>query len=749
MTSYTTRMNLEKPNRGTQNWDTIINANMDIVDSAFSETYRHTGTFNGTAGVTVTLSRTADSTSDYTVYVTPTTRTASIGDIEVEKTTTNFVVKSHDNNTSDTFEAAVVFVNDFSYLASNVYEKWYVSRSADITNHASLTNSGSFASIVAAIGSDAAIISFPGNKTYVIDSSIDTTASSNDIYLHFQPGAKLKPASGATLTVYSPEHIIASPRQQIVDVTNNSIDPLAFTVATGKRSPGWLGADGTGDESTELEAIANSVSGGVILLPFSTFTVAASSSDYVECNGAIIEGQNTTVVGYLGNYVDKINLKLNNDDGENNPTADFAVHPVIIRDASIKMLRRVGTNKYAIVAQSSKGRYVQASLENNITTTTNSLASTSSDATAFRVTELISPVEVVCGYTTKSGSSGTWSNSDLVEIEPTYDGGLEYVYQRCTGSGDYAEYTVTVPSDGFFSVSFVRRSDTSDDVDILVDGSLVEEALDTTTAGSDDIYTLNYYTTPGSRVIKIINQTAGTDAVRVVGINFAKLKDQRNDVSIDTHGVYVNDASVYDALNATSENDIAIFDHDAGKWGNGYHGGESSISTTFYCDGTSTSLSNGEEAICQDLEIVQSYTIDWSGSGGGSLDVTSEYISSFGGYYYKWSVVGDMNARSFYTTLFGVNENFDELMLPKYYDISALSDGNYVLPKSNYIEYRQSTSKQRFSITHTQFASDGNNYGGPFLYKDSGTYHKYYNAIVANGYKNVTELAGINFIQVD
>ena len=104
-----------------------------------------------------------------------------------------------------------------------------------------------------------------------------------NIQLKIEPGALIQPADGVSLTIYSPENIIASPRQQIIDTTNNSTNPLKFT-KPGTVYLEWWGAivdDGT-DDSTYANCALQSFPtttapiGGIIKLHPGTYRADSS-----------------------------------------------------------------------------------------------------------------------------------------------------------------------------------------------------------------------------------------------------------------------------------------------------------------------------------------------------------------------------------------------------------------------------------------------------------------------------------------
>lgn len=111
--------------------------------------------------------------------------------------------------------------------------------------------------------------------TYAITTS--ESAGSN-ITFKIEPGAIIQPAASISLTIYSPENIIAQPTQKIIDTTNNSTNPLLFTRG-GTIYPPWLGA--LGDASTDDNTAVNTsiaalnCDGGILYFPIGTYKTSA------------------------------------------------------------------------------------------------------------------------------------------------------------------------------------------------------------------------------------------------------------------------------------------------------------------------------------------------------------------------------------------------------------------------------------------------------------------------------------------
>ena len=116
-----------------------------------------------------------------------------------------------------------------------------------------------------------------GAKTEYVLGTSDTAGS--NIKFKFENGAEIKPAATKVLTVYSPDHIAAGKQQQIIDITNNSTNPLVFT-NPGAVSPDWW-LENTTPGTTNMYAALNLAeaslsSGGVIKGNGETYLTSSS-----------------------------------------------------------------------------------------------------------------------------------------------------------------------------------------------------------------------------------------------------------------------------------------------------------------------------------------------------------------------------------------------------------------------------------------------------------------------------------------
>ena len=502
----------------------------------------------------------------------------------------------------------------------------------------------------------------------------------------------------------------------------------------GGTSGGSSSANATALSSAVTAAQANG--SNRVFVPFDSWTV----TDGTEVSNCVIVGNgNTALTGAVGfNRVEDVKLNGINQNY-------FSVHPVIPFDRVPKLITRVDANTlWALVEKPTTG-YAYLIIRNNVTTAgSDSLATTTSDNTQYRVTQVYDAVECLSAYLTASSSNGAWSTSSLTTDIPTYDSGTDFDYKYSSEIGAWYEMTVTVPLDGFLSVGFLESPSSSSNVTITVDGAAVDSNFTLVSATARRVIR-TYTVKPGTWAVRITNNTAGSTRVNLLGCYFSQLKNQRNDVALDTYGVYRLSTNI-NPLDSNSANDYVIKDYNStvsgvpGIYGGSYHGGESGITTSIFVDGVATTLSTGDVKVGRGIELQQNCTITWSGAkagctySGSSVTVYTRMNMITGGYAWQSTITGSMTVKEIYTTLFGVNENFTAITAPQYKVLSSISDGAfYPVGQNNSVEYYYSSTGQRLRITHSMYSCPDSKNGGAYLWRVSGSYVKYYSPWVWRG----------------
>jgi hypothetical protein len=239
--TFTTYYHITKPPKGAAIWNTTINANMDTIDSALNgvavnaaalvaaeaaaresmdnylyqeillkygdlvarlgdlpEVYVVSGTFNGPTGEVISLPKTVDAINEYAVAVEPITRAGAIGDVYVTQGHDNATIFCSSANTTDGFNAIVIYREDTNPYGTAIHRKWYVSPLDAITDHCNAATEGSLAWVVAQIAGYYADVELPGNHEYAVDSNCTIPQTINLIR---QEGARFAIGTGHSLTV--------------------------------------------------------------------------------------------------------------------------------------------------------------------------------------------------------------------------------------------------------------------------------------------------------------------------------------------------------------------------------------------------------------------------------------------------------------------------------------------------------------------------------------------------------------------
>jgi len=490
--------------------------------------------------------------------------------------------------------------------------------------------------------------------------------------------------------------------------------------------------DGVADDTAKFEDAASAAAAQGVPLFLAGTSIKLTNAD---AQGADIIGSGTVVSGVVKNYRSLKGVTLGGVDVDSRD-----VSPIWRPDTTNKLLKASTANKWFIFTENQTSGYTLWTFLNNETTYSQSLATTASDITGWRISNIQLAVEVLVGYQAESNHSGTWSSLTLSNGVPTHTSGSAYTYLTTTTASAWKEFTVTVPEDGWFSVTFLRSAGSTTSCTVSVDGVAIDSTF--SLVATADRWTKEYRTTPGSHVIRVAKNTADATSLHIIGVNFSKLKNARTDVSRDTYGYYRNTTLFPDPCTQSSSNTYAMYDTDAAKWGGGYHGGETGITTTVLLDGVATAISSGDLKVAKGFAINQSLSIDWSGSGGGTLAVVSSYGFSSGQCHFDQSFTGSINSSSFFTTLCGVAEGYTKTVYPSSKTITDTADGSYLpVGKTNRCTYLEPTTGMRFTIDHTTFANEQNTYSGSQIWRVVGSYHKYYYGPVIGGQRNIQSVA--------
>jgi len=543
--------------------------------------------------------------------------------------------------------------------------------------------------------------------------------------------------------------------------TNHSKDPHGDrTYSDYKgidvRTYGGTSGGSTAANTTALNAAitaAQANGSNRVYIPFDSWTV----TDNTEMDGCILAGNGVTALTGAVGYSRLEDIHINGINQSYTST-----HPVIPFDRAPKMITRIDANTlWALVEKPSSG-YSYLIMKDNVTTAgSDSLAATTGDATQYRVTQVYDAVECLSAYLTASGSNGTWNASSLSTDLPTYDSGTDFDYKYSSSIGAWYQMTVTVPLDGFLSVGFLESSGSSSDVTITVDGVAVDSHFTLVSATTRRVIR-TYTVKPGTRDVKITNNTAGSTRINLLGCYFARLKDQRNDVALDSFGIYRLSTNI-NPLDSSSANDCVVKDYNSevsgtpGIYGGSYHGGESSISTALFVDGVATTLSVGDVKVGRGIEFQQSSTITWSGSkpgctySGSTVSYYSRMVMLVGGYAWQSTVTGAITVKEIHTTLFGVNVDFDAITTPEYKALSTITDGAfYPVGQNNAVEYYYASTGQRLRITHSLHSCPDSKNGGSYIWRVASglsPYCKYYSPWVWRGKRDITSITGLNIVQ--
>ncbi|MNX49245.1 hypothetical protein D3C86_798430 [compost metagenome] len=500
-----------------------------------------------------------------------------------------------------------------------------------------------------------------------------------------------------------------------------------------------FGADGAGIETSALtSACAQAVAQGNrrVFIPFQSFTVANDT----DCQGCELFGVDTDFTGRLLNHAGLHNIKVM---GHNQSDQTLMPSPRI--DSVPKLLwRNTATLDYCIV-QKRNGGYLLEGFVKDSTTTSESLATTTSEATRRRLSEVLNAVWAGVYLKTATLESGTWTAatvSNPVNVIPAYTTGRALNSRFTTVNGAYAEFSV-LPKDGIIQFALLTGTSSTATATVAVNGTTV--ATIAPVAGVSNtikIYSITANGLPDTQAVTVRLTHTGTAGTRlqIIGFNFYELKDWRGQANDDF--AYFRNSAYADYLTQSSANDAVIREYVSNKYGISYHGGETNIVSDWKSAGAVAAPSVGAFVVANDLKLVNSADVSWAAFGGGSIHIDATWYPSAGGVSHSAQISGDVVVKEIYSHMFGCPESFTDVVSPVRIDLAAAADGSRnTLGRTSQVIMRNPATGQRIIADMTLYDREQNQYGGTHVWKVIGSYLKMYYGRCLGGKMRITNLA--------
>ena len=498
------------------------------------------------------------------------------------------------------------------------------------------------------------------------------------------------------------------------------------------------GADGIGNETSALTAAcAQAVAQGHkrVFIPFPAFTV----NNGVDCLDCEIYGANTDLTGYLINHKGLFNIKAFTVNQSFSTKSDEI--PV---DRTTKLLWRQSiTNDYCIV-QKPRG-YALLGFVINSTTTSESLATTTSEPTRRRLSEVLDAIWAGVYKFTFSAESGAWTTQSIsnpANIIPAYTSGRALTSRFTVTNGDYAEYLV-FPKNGMVQFALFTGTSSTATATVSVNGVLAATIAPVAAVGSTiKIFNISALGNPDSQAVTVRITHTGTNGTRLqlIGANFYELKDW-DGAEHDTFAYFRNSAWA-DYLTQSSANDCVIREFNSNLYGMSYHGGETAISSDWYVNHAIASPAIDGYVVSRDITHKNKANISWAAFGGGSVTIRADWVPRFGGVSHAARLSGNLVVNELYTHMFGSPESFTEVVEPRYVDFTGVSNGvRTPVGRTTNVTMRNPTTGQEIRSHMSIYEREQNRYGGVHLWKVIGSYIKQYGAISLNGKMQINDLS--------
>jgi hypothetical protein len=506
-----------------------------------------------------------------------------------------------------------------------------------------------------------------------------------------------------------------------------------------------FGADGAGNETAFfVSACAQAVAQGHkrVFIPFPSFTVNAGT-DAQDCE---IYGADTNLTGHLINHKGLFNIKAFTINQSFSTKSDEI--PV---DRTVKLLwRQSATNDYCIV-QKPRG-YALLGFAINSTTTSESLATTTSEPTRRRLTEVLDAIWAGVYKFGFSAENGTWTTQSIANpanIIPAYTSGRALTSRFTTQNGSYAEY-VLFPKNGMIQFALFAGTSSAATATVHINGVLASTIAPVALAASTiKVFNIPSLGNPDSQTVTVRITHTGINGTRLqlIGANFYELKDW-DGTEHDTFS-YFRNSTWADYLTQSSANDCVIREFNSGLYGVSYHGGETNIITDWIANHVVVSPAVDGYVVSRDLIHRNKADVSWAAFGGGAITIRADWVPKFGGVTHAARVTGNITVNELYTYMFGASESFTEVVEPRFTDFSGVANGvRTPLGRTTNVTVRNPVTGQEIRSHISIYEREQNRYGGVHIWKVIGSYLKQYGAICLNGKMLITDLSlvsGVTF----
>lgn len=390
---------------------------------------------------------------------------------------------------------------------------------------------------------------------------------------------------------------------------------------------------------------------------------------------------------------------------------------------------RSGTNQYyAVVPKHTASGGVLITLKNGPTSVAGS--SLAGNEQLLRVTSVLELIQLLV-FKQKSSTSGTWTTGS-----PSFGqdgaGGVNNgtVHNRTVAQNASITYTgVVVPADGILRIGFYGSASSSAQVELQVDGVVVDTFAINTTTG---LIKKQWAVAPGSHNVVITKKDAGSLGLNVYGPNFWDVSDfgsMPNGLGVNAYG-YFRTAVTSNYITNSGACDYAIFNYDTNLWGGSYHGGETSQSLVVTVGGTDVSaIANGSFAVGRNMNIRQSTLIDWGSGITMSPVVRTDFCRGGWGLHYRMTGSGVGTWEDFYPVMTTTSTAFDQVTAPTSATITPDTVTYFGGIKN--ITQRNSTTGQTIQ-TLWSAVNHVNNTNGANVTSVTGSYNKLYDGLIVN-----------------